>query len=221
MVKVPMKLAMVSLVAVALSVAAQANAEPFTFYADRASFIAAVGESITDDYTAYGVVPGMAPPQFTDAEMSAVLGETGYEAISFPDLNLVAPFGDDGPAYCAGCNGNFRLSFDNTSLSVGRGVFGVGVTILFHTSRHSARGDVIPGDTVLPGTVLVEFKNGHVMAVTIPTDVGFFGPEIYFLGLTDNRGIKSLTFGIEPLSLRHFWVIDDLTIAGRPKGHRK
>ena len=60
MVKVPMKLAMVSLVAVALSVAAQANAEPFTFYADRASFLAAVGESITDDYTAYGFAPGMA-----------------------------------------------------------------------------------------------------------------------------------------------------------------
>jgi hypothetical protein len=87
--------------------------------------------------------------------------------------------------------------------------------------RHSSLGDVIPGDTVLPGTVLVEFKNGHVIAVTIPADVGFFGPKIYFLGLTDNRGIKSLTFGIEPLSLRHFWVIDDLTIAGRPKGHRK
>ena len=40
---VPLKLAMVSLVAVALSVAAQANAEPFTLDADRASFLAAVG----------------------------------------------------------------------------------------------------------------------------------------------------------------------------------
>jgi hypothetical protein len=60
-----------------------------------------------------------------------------------------------------------------------------------------------------------------VLAVTIPADVGFFGPDTFFLGLTDNRGIKSLTFGIEPLSLRHFWVIDDLTIAGRPKSPRK
>jgi hypothetical protein len=50
-------LVIVSIVAVALSGAARANAEPFTFYADRASFLAAVGESITDDYTAYGVVP--------------------------------------------------------------------------------------------------------------------------------------------------------------------
>jgi hypothetical protein len=216
-------LVIVSIVAVALSGAARANAEPFTFYADRASFLAAVGESITDDYTAYGVVPGAAPLQLTDAEMSAVLGETAYESTSIPDLNLVGDvylYGD-GTNYCAGCHGNFRLSFDNTSLSVGRGVFGVGVNILFHTSRHSSLGDDIPSDTVLPGTVLVEFKNGHVMAVTIPADVGFFGPEIYFLGLTDSRGIKSLTFGIEPLAQRHSWVIDDLTIAGRPKGHRK
>ena len=185
MVKViPMQLAMVSLVAVALSVAAQANAEPFTFYTDRASFLAAVGPSITDDYSAYGVAPGVAPLQFTDAEMSAVLGETAYEAISFPDLNLV---GDvyvhgDGTNYCAGCTGNFRLSFANTSLTVGHGVFGVGVDIVLHTSRRNAIGDDIPGDTVLPGTVLVELKNGHVMAVTIPADVGFFRTGNLFPG---------------------------------------
>jgi hypothetical protein len=195
-----------------LSVATDANAGPTVFYADRAPFLAAVGPSITDDYSSYG--PPGSSVQLSDAEMSAVLGETAYEAISFPNLNLVAPFGDDGPAYCAGCNGNFRLSFDNTSFTVAGGVFGVGVTILFHTSRHSSPPDVIPGDTVLPGTVLVEFKNGEVLAVTIPADT-------FFLGLTDNRGIKSLTFGIEPLSLRHFWVIDDLTIADRPKGNGK
>ena len=62
---VPMKLAMVSLVAVALSVAAQANAEPFTFYADRASFLAAVDESITDDYSSYG--PPGSSVQLSDA----------------------------------------------------------------------------------------------------------------------------------------------------------
>jgi hypothetical protein len=198
----PLALAIVSIVVVAMSVASQANAEPFTFYPDRASFLAAVGSSITDDYTAYGVVPGAAPLQLSDAEMSAVLGETAYESTSVPDLNLVGDvyvYGD-GTNYCAGCNGNFRLRFAQTSLSVGHGVFGVGVSILLHTSRHSAIGDVLPGDTVLPGTVLVEFKDGEMMAVTIPADVRFFGPEIYFLRLTDNRGIKSLTFGIEPLS---------------------
>jgi hypothetical protein len=213
------RLLTIVIVAVALSVAAQANAEPIKFYPDRASFLAAVGPSFTDDYSAYGA-PGSSV-QLSDAAMSAVRGETAYEAISFHDLNLVAPFGDGGPSYCAGCNGNFRLSFDNTSFSVGGGVFGVGVSILFHTSRHSARGDVIPGDTVLPGTVLVEFKNGKVLAVTIPADVGFFGPDSFFLGLTDRRGIKSLTFGFEPLSRRHFWVIDDLIIADRPRGHRE
>lgn len=211
-----------SIVAVALSVAAPANAQPFTFYSDRPSFLAAVGTSITDDYSAYGEPVGT-PIQLTDAQMSAVLGETAYESTSFTDLNLVGDvygYGDK-TNYCAGCNGNFRLSFPNTSLSVAGGVFGVGVNILLHTSRHSSLGDVIPGETSLDGTVLIEFKNGEVLAVTIPADVGFFGPGIYFLGVTDNRGIKSLTFGIEPLAQRHFWVIDDLTIAGRPKGHRK
>jgi len=210
-----------SIVAVTLSVAAPANAEPFRFYSDKASFLAAVGTSITDDYSAYGIAAGGTPLQLSDAQMSAVLGETVYESTSSPDLNLVGDvyaYGDK-TNYCAGCNGNFRLTFRDTSLSQAGGVFGVAVNILLHTSRHSGIGDVIPGDTSLPGTVLIEFKNGEVLPITIPADVGFFGPQIYFLGVTDNRGIKSLTFGIERSA--HFWVIDDLTIAGRPKGHRK
>ena len=80
----PLALGIVSIVAVAIAVAAQANAESFTFYPDRASFLAAAGSSITDDYTAYGVVPGVAPLQLSDAEMSAVLVKA--EA---PELALV------------------------------------------------------------------------------------------------------------------------------------
>jgi hypothetical protein len=207
-----------SIVAVTLSVAAPANAESFTFYSDRAAFLAAVGRSITDDYSGYGVATGAAPGQFSDAAMSAVLGETAYKSTP-SNQNLVGDvyrFGDK-TNYCPGCNGNFQLSFGNTSLSVGDGVFGVGVNIVLHTSRRSAIGDVIPGDPSLDGTVLVEFTNGEVLAVTVPADVGFFGPEIHFLGVTDQRGIESLTFGIEPLSRLHFWAIDDLTIAAVPE----
>jgi hypothetical protein len=190
--------------------AAIAQAVP-TYYTDRASFLGAVGASITDDYSGY-------PPQWvtlTNAEMSAVLGETSYESLSFQDLNIVGDvyIHGDGTNYCAGCNGNFRLTFDNTSLTVGGGVFGIAVDIVLHTSRHSAIGDVIPDDTVADGTVLVEFTDGTVDQVIVPADIGFFGPETFFLGFTDDRGIKSLTIGTEPIPLRHSWVIDNLTIA--------
>ncbi len=191
-----------------------ASSRPTVFYSDRASFLAAVGESITDGYTGYPT------GTLSDVEMSAVIGETEYESLSCADCNLVGNvfiYGD-GSDYCAGCNGNFRLSFTKTSLTSGGGVFGVGVDIVFHTSRHSSAGDVIPGEISLDGTVLIEYKNGEVRAITIPADVGFFGPGPYFLGVTDPRGIKSLTFGIEPLPLRQFWVIDNLTIAGHPSG---
>jgi hypothetical protein len=185
-----------------------------TFYPDRASFLGAVGPSITDDYTGYTATPST-PVNLTNEEMTAVLGETSYESFSASNLNSVGDvyvYGD-GTNYCAGCNGNFRLTFDSTSLTVGSGVFGVGVDIVLHTSRRCSIGDICPGDPVVDGTILVEFTDGDVEQVTIPADVGFFGPETYFLGVTDDRGIKSLTVGTAPFPERHRWVIDNLTIA--------
>ncbi len=180
--------------------------------------MAAVGPSVTDDYSNPSYA-ALASPQgvLTNEQMNSVLGEARYEPITFPDQNQVGDvyvYGD-GANYCSGCNGNFKLGFANTSLTVGDGVFGVGVDIVFHTSRRSSVGDVIPGQTSDEGTVMVEFKNGQVEFITIPADVGFFGPEVFFFGLTDNRGIESLTIGTEPASLRHSWVIDNLTIGGR------
>ena len=52
--------------------------------------------------------------------------------MSFQDMNLVGDvyvYGDE-TNYCAGCNGNFRLTFDNTSLTFNGGVFGVAVDIV-------------------------------------------------------------------------------------------
>jgi hypothetical protein len=61
----------------------------------------------------------------TNAAMTAVLGETSYEALTFQDLNLVGNvfIRGDGTNYCAGCNGNFRLSFDSTSFSKHGGAY--------------------------------------------------------------------------------------------------
>jgi hypothetical protein len=204
-----------AILALALLPLAQAMASP-VYYSDRGSFLASIGQSITDDYSGYAIPPD-GNVVLSNAQMNSVLGEAEYQSISFENLNLVGHiyvYGDGGN-YCAGCNGNFRTAFGNTSLTVNGGVFGVGVDIVYHTSRHTSIGDIDPGDRVVDGTVLVEFADASVEAVTIPADIGFFGPEVFFVGLTDPRGIKSLTFGTEPLPLRHSWTIDNLTIAAQ------
>jgi hypothetical protein len=213
-------IAFIGMILAALSV--RAHAAPTNFYSDRASFFSAVGTVITDDYTDFGYTfgsPGVV--ELTDEQMSAVLGETRYESISFPGLNLVGDvfIHGDGTNYCAGCNGNFRLNFDDTSFSRHGGVFGVGIDIVLHTSRHTSIGDVLPGDQSTDGSVLIEFTNGSTQTVEVPADVGFFGPRTYFLGLTDTRGIASITMGTESLNQRHFWTIDNLTVGDRRRGH--
>jgi hypothetical protein len=185
-----------------------------TLYPNRDMFLGAVGPSITDDYTGYAPTPST-PVNLTNEEMTAVLGETSYESFSASNLNSVGNVfvNGDGTNYCAGCNGNFKLTFDNTSLTFGSGVYGVGVDIVLHTSRRCSIGDVCQGDPVADGTVLVEFTDGTIEELIIPADIGFFGPETYFLGVTDDRGIKSLSVGTAPFPERHRWVIDNLTIA--------
>lgn len=181
---------------------------------DRALFTDSIGTSINDDYSSYGAPVG-GSVNLTNIEMSQVLGETRYESISFSDLNLVGDvyLHGDGTNYCAGCNGNFSLFFDDTSLSENGGVYGVGVDLVLHTSRRGAIGDVTTGETSVSGIVRVEYTDGQLEDLFVPADIGFFGPESYFLGIIDDRGIKSLTVGTEPLSQRHRWVIDNLTIA--------
>lgn len=189
-----------------------ATAAP-ALYFDRTAFLTAVGSSVTDDYTSSGYAPGV----LTDAQMSAVLGETTYTALTFPDQNQVGDvfvYGD-GSNYCSGCNGNFQLSFESTSFTIGKGVFGVGFDIVLHTSRRSSIGDVIGGDVSLPGTIRVGLSNGSFEDYSIPADVGFFGPDAYFFGVTDPRRVTSIIIGTEPDPLRHSWVIDNLTIAAR------
>jgi hypothetical protein len=189
----------------------QTQAGPM-YYPDRASFLGAVGPSITDGYTAY------TPGQYTNAEMTAVLGETSYETLTFQDFNIVGDvfIRGDGTNYCAGCNGNFRLSFDSTSFSTNGGVFGVGLDIVLHTSRRVSIGDDDPSNPTFEGSVVVQFADGSTEQIWIPADIGYYEPSIYFLGITDERGIASITIGTEPVESRHFWVIDNLTIASSP-----
>ena len=195
------------IVVITLLAAFEVKATPI-YYSTRAEFMAAVGSSITDDYTTY--TPGV----FSNVVMSEVFGETNYESLTFSNQNQVIDgtgfIDGDGSAYCSGCNGNFMLGFASTSLSENGGLFGVGLDIV-----HNRSSDTRPQ---LAGGVLVEFTDGSSEQISIPPVgydylTGLYVQETYFLGLTDDRGIMSITIGTESLSQRHFWVIDNLTIA--------
>jgi len=183
-----------------------------TYYSDRASFLGSVDQSITDDYSSYS------PSVYTNEEMSSVLGETRYHSISFDNQNQVGDvyaYGD-GANYCSGCNGNFQLFFDDTSLSINNGIYGVGLDIILHTSQRASLGDGSGGNT--PGVILIEFGDGSTEEISVPDDIGYYSPEVYFIGITAVQSISSLTIGTEPLSLRHSWVIDNLIIASQESG---
>jgi hypothetical protein len=211
----------------ATAAAAKCTSAP-VIYADRAAFLASVKKPLTDTYGVGYQSSNAGGAPYSDAQMTAVRGETRYEALTFPNLNLVVSenfwtgqAADDPStfAYCAGCNGNFKLHFDATSRSMrNRGVPSVGVDVVLHTSRHTDRGNPDPSEISLPGAVLVEFGNGQTMQFTVPPDIGYFGPQTYFIGLSDKRLIRSITIGTGPAAERHFWVIDNLTISGAPQG---
>lgn len=194
--------------------AATGHAGPTTVYTDRASFLGAARQSITDTFSEYGATVGTAV-QLNDAAMQAVKGETRFEPLSFPGLNLVTDYslrpGEFG--YCAGCNGNFKLWFDDTSLTIAGGVFGVALDVLLHTSRRVSIGDDPPTNPTFASELLVEFANGQTASIVVPADVGYYSPETFFFGMTDARRIRSLTVGTEPMADRHIWLIDNLTIA--------
>src|SRR5688572_4866464 len=100
-------------------------------YPTRALFEAALGSSVTDPYSAAGYFAGDVfdlpfGDRHSDAHMSAVLGETDYTTTGFADNNLIVFQTSGSAAYCAGCNGSFRLTFTSTSVGTSVGVFGVG-----------------------------------------------------------------------------------------------
>ena len=109
--------------AILASLSAPAFATP-AYYDDRATYVAELNSSFTDDYedAAYVFIQA-------DAAMSGVKGETEYQTTGFANLDIVQNGGAGAHTYCAGCNGSFRLTFTSTSLGTALGIFGVGVDI--------------------------------------------------------------------------------------------
>jgi PEP-CTERM motif len=178
-------------VAASMLLAAQAQALE-TSYADRAPFGAALGGSVTDDYSNPGYVFRQ-----SNIDMSAVLGETDYQSTAFEDANYVSS-----GRYCAGCNGSFTLSFGTTSVTQGNGVFGVGFDY-FNAGDPSY-------------DALVTFADGDSELYTL--DLADFHGALAFWGLTSTRQIASIAFGPNGgLSASGSFGIDNLTVGAIPE----
>ncbi|CAE7029180.1 unnamed protein product [Symbiodinium natans] len=130
-------------------------------YSDRASFEAPLTVVLVDGYdnAAYFAgdnFDGANFDSFTDAAVSAIVGETQYETTGFDNNNLIPGQSSGDPLYCAGCNGSYRLSFQATSVGTGQGVWAAGFDIrgvqegVFGTVAFVTYGDGSTGEFVLP-----------------------------------------------------------------------
>jgi hypothetical protein len=181
------------------SVLPAAKADTMTF-PSSSSLIAQLGAHITDDYsnpgyaTAAGVNIGDTAV-LTDAQMTAVLGETTYTATGFPDFNLVSPAGTSFATYCTGCNGSFELGFTSTSVGSSNGVFGAGFDVVIVSPNEYA---------------FVTFGDGSTANYLLKTGTYF--------GITSTLGIKTIDVGLinGGITTTNFAEIDNLTIGGPP-----
>jgi len=179
-------------------------------YSDRSSFLSSIGSSFTDTYEqnlGYNIGGG-SYSNYTDQAMSAVVGQTRYQANTFiPNANTVgavlAP-APSGQAYCAGCNFGFKLIFDSTSFGSG-GVFGVGLDILYNTGFTSYQ--------IHPYSATVEFADSTTNIVPLSAVSNPLNP--IFFGITSDKLIKSMAFQSPDYAYESF-IIDNLTIAGKP-----
>ena len=190
--------------AVLLATAVPGHAAETTF-SSRADFLSSLGSSFTDTYEpslGYASSAG----SYTDTEMSAVVGQTKYHAITHPDNNAV---GDvlaprpSGQLYCAGCNGAFSLDFTSTSFGTG-GVFGVGFDMVLNTNTAS----------FAPFSATIQFGDASSIVIPLTEVVDRLAPV--FFGITSDKLIKSMTLqGPNPLpeaQQNGFFVMDNLTI---------
>ena len=168
---------------------------PIQYASDRAGFEATLSTKITDDYSAYTAGDRVNFPTFdiyTDAAMSAVLGETDYRSTGLPNNNIVTDDGTGNRFYCAGCNGSFELSFTSTSVGDATGVFGVGFDIVLRTLFHAF---VTFGDNT-----------------TLDVNLSSLSPG--FWGITASERIRSIHLGLVNggITSTDFFRMDNLTI---------
>lgn len=172
----------------AAALTASSASAAITFFNSRPAFEAALGTFITDGYNSPPYGAGF--QIYSDAVMSAFLGETDYQTTGFSNLNIK----DANGRYCAGCNGSFRLSFTTTSVGSANGVYGAGL-------------DITVNSTSLPYHAFITFGDNTTQDVLLPTTPGFWG-------VTADQEIKSIHFGLANggTTTNGSFQIDNLTI---------
>ena len=172
-----LRLAVVSLVAGALP---QVTYAATVVYNNSAIFSSQLGASLLDTYS---VAQGYSNTLYSDANMTAVVGQTAYVATRLSNYNLVGnnPSGETDGAYCAGCNGSFRLNFTGTSYTVGGGVFGAGFDVNLNFASNTY--------------AFVTFANNATSNFLLAPQLTSEGFQPYFFGLTSDLGIASIHVG--------------------------
>ena len=169
--------------ALAVLATGTAQAATPTYYNDRLAFQADVTSTVTDDYQ---------NPLYmfnqSNAVMSAVLGETDYFTTGFADWNLVV----GGGHYCAGCNGSFQLSFQNTSVGNAVGVNGAGFDIASSDNSYYA---------------YITFGDGTTANIQLP-------PAGFFWGVAAPERVQSIHVGLSngASTTGGYIEIDNLTV---------
>lgn len=188
-----MRIAPIGLLAVSV---ASSSANAATIVTNRAEFEAELGAKFIDEFHFRHGYPASFVI-FKDDEISRIRGQTRFESTGFRDYNLIYLANNGTFAYCAGCNGSFRLIFDRTSYGSSRGVFGVG----FDMVENSAPRFVAS----------VTYGDGSVADLALPSSRK---DGTGFVGLMSPVGIRSIHFGLpggRPTSDGLF-AIDNLTI---------
>lgn len=191
-----------------LLVAPISNAGFMTF-TDRALFEDNLGAVITDDYSSGeyfsgDLSDGALLDIHSNANMSAVFGETDYQSTGFGSFeNNIIAGQESNPFYCAGCNGSFTLGFTTTSIGDANGVFGAGF-------------DFTNSDSNTQYHAFVTFGDSSTQDFLLPISNGL---EEFF-GITSDAQIKSIALGLANGGTTSFgsFGIDNLTIGTAPVG---
>lgn len=169
-----------------------------TTYGSSATFLAALTSSVTDEYGEDSGYSGVFQT-LSDADMSAVFGQTEYTSTGFSNNNILFS-----GAYSAGAagSGSFILGFLTTSFSNANGVSGVGFDVLFNDNG------------LLPYDALVTFGDNSQAIYGLGTGGGVGG----YFGITSTNRIKAINFGPGGgISQTGAFAIDNLSVGGVPE----
>lgn len=200
-------------------VVGSSEARASTISLDRQSFEAQLISIIVDDYSSPGYFHGNLTDlpifdRFSDAAMSAVLGETVYQTTGWVDSDMVSnPDASANRAYCAGCNGSFLLDFTQTSVGSSQGVFGVGFDMI--------RNYLLPSDVspLPPGTLgyhaFVTFGDGSAADFVLPLADQYTVQS--FWGITSPDLVRTIHIGLANggVTQTSAFIMDNLTIGAQ------